>query len=274
MDLTTLDRLPLWIGGRATPALTTRYGEVTNPATGEVLRHVPLSTAADVSAAVAAAVEAWPAWRAAPALRRARILMRFRDLLEQQKKDLARLVTRGARQDLERRRGLDHARHRSRRVRHRHSAPAQGRIQRQRRQRRRQFLLAPAAGRVRRHHAVQFSGHGAAVDVPDRHRLRQHVRAQALGARPQLEPAHGRTRARGGSTRRACSMSCTATRKPSTRSSTIPTSRRCRLSARRRSHAMSTRPGRRAASACRRSAARRTMRSLCPTRTSTSPPTR
>jgi malonate-semialdehyde dehydrogenase (acetylating)/methylmalonate-semialdehyde dehydrogenase len=93
MDLTTLDRLPLWIGGRATPALTTRYGEVTNPATGEVLRHVPLSTAADVSAAVAAAVEAWPAWRAAPALRRARVLMRFRELLEQQKKELARLVT-------------------------------------------------------------------------------------------------------------------------------------------------------------------------------------
>src|SRR5271157_6034262 len=93
MDLTTLDRLPLWIGGRATPALTSRYGEVTNPATGEVLRHVPLSTAADVAAAVAAAVAAWPAWRAAPPLRRARILMRFRELLEAHKKDLARLLS-------------------------------------------------------------------------------------------------------------------------------------------------------------------------------------
>ena len=36
MDLTTLERLPLWIGGRAVAAQTTRYGEVTNPATGEV----------------------------------------------------------------------------------------------------------------------------------------------------------------------------------------------------------------------------------------------
>ncbi len=53
MDLTTLERLPLWIGGRATPARTTRYGEVTNPATGEVLRHVPFATAEDVAAAVA-----------------------------------------------------------------------------------------------------------------------------------------------------------------------------------------------------------------------------
>src|SRR5208282_514991 len=93
MDLTTLDRLPLWIGGRATPARTTRDGEVTNPATGEVLRHVPFATADDVAAGVAAAVEAWPGWRAAPALRRARVLMRFRDLLDGHKKDLARLVS-------------------------------------------------------------------------------------------------------------------------------------------------------------------------------------
>jgi malonate-semialdehyde dehydrogenase (acetylating)/methylmalonate-semialdehyde dehydrogenase len=93
MDLTTLERLPLWIGGRAVPPRTTRYGEVTNPATGEVLRHVPFATREDVDAAVHAATEAWPAWRGAPALRRARILMRFRDLMESHKKDLARLVS-------------------------------------------------------------------------------------------------------------------------------------------------------------------------------------
>src|SRR5215472_1416728 len=93
MDLTTLERLPLWIGGRPTPSRTTRYGEVTNPATGEVLRHVPFATREDVDAAVAAARAAWPAWRDAPALRRARILMRFRELMEAHKKDLARLVS-------------------------------------------------------------------------------------------------------------------------------------------------------------------------------------
>jgi malonate-semialdehyde dehydrogenase (acetylating)/methylmalonate-semialdehyde dehydrogenase len=93
MDLTTLERLPLWIGGKPTPSRTTRYGEVTNPATGEFLRHVPFATAEDVDAAVAAALEAWPAWRSAPALRRARVLMRFRELMETHKKDLARLVS-------------------------------------------------------------------------------------------------------------------------------------------------------------------------------------
>ncbi|TMG81208.1 MAG: CoA-acylating methylmalonate-semialdehyde dehydrogenase [Betaproteobacteria bacterium] len=90
--MSTVARLPLWIGGRATPARTTRYGEVTNPATGEVLRHVPFAIAEDVDAAVAAALAAFPAWKAAPALRRARVLMRFRELLEMHKKDLARLV--------------------------------------------------------------------------------------------------------------------------------------------------------------------------------------
>jgi malonate-semialdehyde dehydrogenase (acetylating)/methylmalonate-semialdehyde dehydrogenase len=93
MDLTTLERLPLWIGGRAVAAQTTRYGEVTNPATGEVVRHVPLANAADVDAAVHAATNAFPAWRAQPPLRRARILMRFRELMEAHKKDLARIVT-------------------------------------------------------------------------------------------------------------------------------------------------------------------------------------
>ena len=93
MDLTTLERLPLWIGGRAVSARTQRYGEVTNPATGEVIRHVPLGNAEDVDLAAQAATKAWPEWRAAPPLRRARVLMRFRELMEEHKKALARIVT-------------------------------------------------------------------------------------------------------------------------------------------------------------------------------------
>ena len=60
MDLTTLERLPLWIAGRARAAATKRYGEITNPATGEVIRHVPLGDATDVDAAVQAAADAFP----------------------------------------------------------------------------------------------------------------------------------------------------------------------------------------------------------------------
>src|SRR5437868_559276 len=93
MELTTLERLPLWIGGKAVAARTQRYGEVTNPATGEVVRHVPFANREDLDAAVSAARAAFPAWKAAPALRRARILMRFRELLDRHKKSLAAVVT-------------------------------------------------------------------------------------------------------------------------------------------------------------------------------------
>jgi len=93
MELSTLERLPLWIGGRTFAPSTTRYGEVTNPATGEVIRHVPYANAADVDAAVQAAAAAFPAWSRAPALRRARVLMRFRDLIDEHKRDLAKIVT-------------------------------------------------------------------------------------------------------------------------------------------------------------------------------------
>jgi len=93
MELTTLERLPLWIGGSRVAARTQRYGEVTNPATGEVIRHVPFANREDMDHAVGTARAAFPAWRAAPALRRARILMRFRELMEAQKKSLAAIVT-------------------------------------------------------------------------------------------------------------------------------------------------------------------------------------
>jgi malonate-semialdehyde dehydrogenase (acetylating) / methylmalonate-semialdehyde dehydrogenase len=93
MDLTTLERLPLWIGGRAVTARTNRYGEVTNPATGEVVRHVPLGNAEDVDAAARVASAALPEWRASPPLRRARVLMRFRELMDAHKKSLAAIVT-------------------------------------------------------------------------------------------------------------------------------------------------------------------------------------
>jgi malonate-semialdehyde dehydrogenase (acetylating)/methylmalonate-semialdehyde dehydrogenase len=93
VGLTPLQRLPMWIGGRAVAARSTRCGEVTNPATAEVVRHVPLGNAEDVDAAVCAAADALPAWRASPPLRRARILMRFRELMDARRTDLARIVT-------------------------------------------------------------------------------------------------------------------------------------------------------------------------------------
>ena len=85
--------MPLWQGGKPKPASGPRAGNITHPATGQVTKRVPFCNAADIDAAVQAAQRAFPAWRDTPALRRARILMRFRELLDANKDELARLIT-------------------------------------------------------------------------------------------------------------------------------------------------------------------------------------
>jgi malonate-semialdehyde dehydrogenase (acetylating)/methylmalonate-semialdehyde dehydrogenase len=85
--------VPLWIGGQRVEPCTERFGEVTNPATGAVIRRVPLCGAEDVERAVAAARMAFPGWRGTTPVRRARILTRFRELMEAHRDELTRLVT-------------------------------------------------------------------------------------------------------------------------------------------------------------------------------------
>jgi malonate-semialdehyde dehydrogenase (acetylating)/methylmalonate-semialdehyde dehydrogenase len=81
------------IAGRRTAGVGTRRAEVFNPATGQVARHVVLAEAADVDAAVQAAQAAFPKWSAMTPLARARVMFRFRDLLEQNASALAAVVT-------------------------------------------------------------------------------------------------------------------------------------------------------------------------------------
>jgi malonate-semialdehyde dehydrogenase (acetylating)/methylmalonate-semialdehyde dehydrogenase len=82
-----------WVSGQQAVSTSNRFSPVTNPATGEVTKQVVLSNATDVQQAVAAAKAAFPAWRDTPPLRRARIMMKFRELLEKNRDTLAQLVT-------------------------------------------------------------------------------------------------------------------------------------------------------------------------------------
>jgi malonate-semialdehyde dehydrogenase (acetylating) / methylmalonate-semialdehyde dehydrogenase len=66
---------------------------VYDPATGEVIAETPLSTREDVDRAVREAEEAFPAWAATPVVERARILFRFKMLLEEHFEELRDLVT-------------------------------------------------------------------------------------------------------------------------------------------------------------------------------------
>ena len=87
-----LETVPAWIGGR--PIVPEgRFGEVFNPATGQVAKRVPFCNEEFVGKAVQAAAAAFPAWRDTPALRRARVLQKFLQLLQAGQKDLARIVS-------------------------------------------------------------------------------------------------------------------------------------------------------------------------------------
>jgi malonate-semialdehyde dehydrogenase (acetylating)/methylmalonate-semialdehyde dehydrogenase len=83
-----------YVGGSWTDAESGEWLDVANPATGETLAQVPLSGAADVDAAVRAAREAFPGWRATPPLERARACFELKYRLEERKDDLAALLTR------------------------------------------------------------------------------------------------------------------------------------------------------------------------------------
>jgi malonate-semialdehyde dehydrogenase (acetylating) / methylmalonate-semialdehyde dehydrogenase len=82
-----------YVGGAWADLDSSERLPVTNPATGETLGEVPLSGRADVDAAVRAAREAFPGWRATPPLERARACFALKQLLEEEKDELARLVT-------------------------------------------------------------------------------------------------------------------------------------------------------------------------------------
>ncbi len=83
-----------WIGGRRDDRGAQRYGEVTDPATGQVVARVPFATADDVDRAVAAAGVAAREWGAASLSKRTRVMFAFRELVHAHKDELAALITR------------------------------------------------------------------------------------------------------------------------------------------------------------------------------------
>jgi len=92
-ELQNVPSVPLWVFGREHPALSARFGPVTNPATGAVIRKVPFCNAADIDGAVKAATAAASGWGDTPPLRRARVMQKFLQLLQANQKELARIVT-------------------------------------------------------------------------------------------------------------------------------------------------------------------------------------
>lgn len=82
-----------YIGGQWVDATSGKEDIVTNPATGEVLARVPLSSREDLDQAVRTAKEAFKQWSRVPVPRRARIMFKYQQLLVEHWDELARLVT-------------------------------------------------------------------------------------------------------------------------------------------------------------------------------------
>ena len=85
--------VPHFIAGSTYSETTTQHHNIYNPAQGQVIGHVHFASRKTCDKAVASAKEAWPSWAETPPIKRARILFKFRELLEKYQLDLARIVT-------------------------------------------------------------------------------------------------------------------------------------------------------------------------------------
>ncbi len=88
--MTTIQHL---IHGELTDGQGGRSAEVFNPATGEAVRRVALADVATVQQAIDSAKEAFPAWRNTPPAKRAQVMFRFKQLLEQHENAIAKLIS-------------------------------------------------------------------------------------------------------------------------------------------------------------------------------------
>lgn len=81
-----------YIGGEWVESTSPKTTSVVNPATCEILAHVPEGTREDVDKAVKAAQEAYEEWRQIPVLSRAQYMFRLKNLMEERFEDFARVI--------------------------------------------------------------------------------------------------------------------------------------------------------------------------------------
>ncbi|MFC6672680.1 CoA-acylating methylmalonate-semialdehyde dehydrogenase [Marinobacterium aestuariivivens] len=88
-----MNTLTHYINGQAVESRSERFSDVLNPATGAIIAHVPMGTVDEIDEAVQVAKAAFPAWSGLTPLRRARVLGKFKQLLERHADELAALIT-------------------------------------------------------------------------------------------------------------------------------------------------------------------------------------
>src|SRR2546426_2044163 len=91
--LAKVRELSHFIGGKHVPGERGRFGDVFNPTTGALAAKVPLASKAEVERAIAVAKEAFAGWSETSPLTRARVMFRFKELIERHMEELALLVS-------------------------------------------------------------------------------------------------------------------------------------------------------------------------------------
>src|SRR5947199_10066215 len=92
--MTATQSVPIFINGEWQSINSVATTPVFNPSTGEQIAATPMGNASHVDAAVQAAAAAFPAWMETPAVERARIMFKFRMLMEENFEELVRCNTR------------------------------------------------------------------------------------------------------------------------------------------------------------------------------------
>ena len=85
--------VPHYISGKTVEGQSGRFGDIFNPSTGEVQAQVQLATQDELSEAVAVAVAAQQGWSATNPQRRARVMFKFKELLEANMDELAAILS-------------------------------------------------------------------------------------------------------------------------------------------------------------------------------------
>ena len=186
------------IDGQQVAGESGRTSPVFNPASGQQTGQLSLASAAEVDTAVTSAQAAFEEWGNVSVARRTTLMFAFRNLVVDNADRDRQAPHCRARQGPRRCHGRGGPGHRQHRIRLRFGRASQRKPQRDGVHRNRRLHGAPPAGGGGRDHAVQLPGHGSDVDGAQRHRLREHVCAQAVGARPVGPDVHRRAVPRSG----------------------------------------------------------------------------
>ena len=81
-----------FIGGKQIPGSSDRKSQIFNPATGEKISEVRLASKSDLDQAVQVAKKAFETWSLKPALQRARVMFKFKELIEKNSDEITKLI--------------------------------------------------------------------------------------------------------------------------------------------------------------------------------------